>query len=334
MNYLKIYKQVTSGTQVLLGTLHPNHADVLIPEKCFTTEGFEYHIYHPSGRALRTVLLVYGMCILGEEDGHVTAFARSCANAGLRVVVPVLPGLKQFTVDGEDFFRLEKIVHVIMENEAETIGMVGLSTGGNYALLLASLQAFCQKINPVLLLSPIYDLQDVFHNMHSPNVPEKPFGSGWNIYCWQQFVIAYRNHLMLEISGNNHKRLEGILDDYELLSLKEKTSFFEKNIVPLKLPGRPYLLNEGTLLDTLSAAGNLKNIRSSIYIIHGSIDPLVSPEHSRKIYAELSLRGDGFKQELLVTPWFSHVDFKATMNVKELFTIVSFLGELFNHISR
>lgn len=330
MDIVKLPGQISRGMHLLRGALHPDYADLLIPETYFTREGFEFQVYHPGGRALRTVVLVYGMTILGEEDGHITAFARACASAGLRVIVPVLPGLKRYVVDSEDVFRLKKILDTLLMDVDSKLGVVGLSTGGDYALLLASTPKYCEVFDPVILLSPIYNLREVFERVHALDAPNSQLKEDWDLYYWRQCILAYRNHLVLNISDESEQKLQQLLGDFELTPLSKKRHFFEQYIAPLNLLSRHDLLNEGTLLDQLSIGGRLHNTTSPIYIMHGSSDPVVSPDHSRRIYAELARRGLGFKQKLLVTPWFSHVELQTALNVKELLMILYILGKLFD----
>jgi hypothetical protein len=66
-----------------------------------------------------------------------------------------------------------------------------------------------------------------------------------------------------------------------------------------------------------------------VFILHDSANRVVPPDHSRRIFAELAKRGEGFRQEILITPWFSHVVMKKTGSQAELFQIVSFISGLF-----
>jgi hypothetical protein len=56
---------------------------------------------------------------------------------------------------------------------------------------------------------------------------------------------------------------------------------------------------------------------------------VVPPNHSRRMYAELARRGPGFRQEVLITPWLSHVVMQTTGSPAELFQIITFVSELF-----
>lgn len=84
----------------------------------------------------------------------------ACTNAGLKVVIPHLPGLREFIVAEDDLQRLERILDCLPEN-GPGIGLIGFSTGGSYSLLLAANPALKHKIGPVILFSPIYDVRDV-----------------------------------------------------------------------------------------------------------------------------------------------------------------------------
>jgi dipeptidyl aminopeptidase/acylaminoacyl peptidase len=123
--------------------------------------------------------------------------------------------------------------------------------------------------------------------------------------------------------------LEILLTDWEGHSVEVKRIFFESNIQPLRLHERNKLLDEGAILNHLSPRGQLAGVKSPVFILHDAADWIVPPNHSLQMYAELTQRGEGFRQEILVTPWLSHVVLQNTGNLSELSKIVSFTAELF-----
>ena len=138
-----------------------------------------------------------------------------------------------------------------------------------------------------------------------------------------------RNRKQLGLNEAVQEALQILLADYDKYQISVKKVFFDQHIGPLKLIGRTDLVFEGEILDRLSARGHLASVKSPVFILHDSSDQLVPPDQSRQMYSELARRGSGFRQEVLVTPWLSHVVMKNTGNPAELFKIVSFMGELF-----
>ena len=196
-------------------------------------------------------------------------------------------------------------------------------------MLLSANPDLRELIGPVVLFSPIYDVRLVADRLHAPVDPPPQTDKDWEQYYWAQYVIALRNRNMLGLSETVQEALQILLADYDKYQLSVKRAFFDNHIGSLKLIGRTDLVYEGQVLDLLSARGHLSAVRSPVFIMHDASDQLVPPDQSRQMHSELAKRGPGFRQEILVTPWLSHVMMQNTGNPAELFKIVSFMGELF-----
>jgi pimeloyl-ACP methyl ester carboxylesterase len=275
------------------------------------------------------VVLIYGMTIEGDEDGRLLKLARSCAAAGLKVVVPHLPGLMDFRIDAGDMQRLMEILATLTQTSTEKLGLLGFSTGGSYALLLAGHPALQDKIGPVVLFSPIYDARDVSQRLHAPPSPAPQTPKAWDHFYWAQCVIAFRNRQQLELSDAVQNTLQILLADWDGIGLEVKRGFYEEHLAPQRLTSQASLFDEGLALDQLSARGQLAQVKSPVFILHDVADRVVPPDQARQMHAELAQRGAGFRQEVLVTPWLSHIVLQKTGNLTELVKIVAFTAELF-----
>ena len=325
-------ERISRGLRVMFRTMRPRHDDLILPEIHYTSQGDEYHVYYPAGKPLRTVVLIYGMTIEGAQDGRVLKFARACANAGLKVIVPHLPGLMDFTVTPGDMQRLEHILGSLNLESETKMALIGFSTGGGYALLLAANPQLADKIGPLILFSPIYDARDVFERIHAPADPPPHTPKEWDQYYWGQYVVAFRNRAQLGLSHSALSSLHIFLADYDRHTLETKRAFYEAYIAPHNLLELSGLLNEGPALDQLSARGHLAEVTSPVFILHDASDRVVPPDHSRHMHAELALRGAASGQDMLITPWLSHVVMQKTGSPAELLKIVSFVSELFREV--
>jgi pimeloyl-ACP methyl ester carboxylesterase len=322
-------ERISRGVRVMFRTMRPRRDDLILPEIHYTARGYEYHIYYPRGKAIRTLVLIYGMSIAGENDRRLLKFARACANAGLKVIVPHLPGLMEYRFARNDLLRLAEIVSMLVQDDHEKIGLIGFSTGGSYSLLLAARPALRDRIGPILLFSPIYEARDVADRLHAPPDPIPQTPKAWDQFYWTQYVIIYRNRKNLELSEEVQGALQILLTDWEDYNLEVKRIFYENHIAPHHLFERTDLFNEGVAFEQLSARGQLAGVKSPVFILHDAADRIVPPDHSRRMHAELALRSPEFHQEILVTPWLSHVMLQNTGSLSELTKIVSFVAELF-----
>jgi pimeloyl-ACP methyl ester carboxylesterase len=321
--------RLSRGVRVMFRTMRPRRDDLTLPEIHKTPAGDEYHAYYPRGKALRTVVLIYGMTIDGERDGRLLKFARACANAGLRVIVPHLPGLMDFIVAPGDLQRLERILADLQPEKGTRLALTGFSTGGSYALLLAANPTLKEKIGPLVLISPIYDARDVADRLHAPADPPPQNPKEWDQFYWAQYVIAYRNRVRLSLPEAVEEALQIFLSDYDHYQVDVKRVFYNNHIAPYHLSERTDLLYENNDLDLLSARGHLAAVESPVFIMHDAADRVVPPDHSRRMHAELAQRGAAFRQGVLVTPWLSHVVMQTTGSPAELIQFVTYMSELF-----
>lgn len=326
---LSSVERLKRGMRLLLGTVRPKHTDILLPDICISPDGYEYDVYHPRGKALRTVLVVYGMTILGREDVRLVRFARACVDNGLRVIMPHLPGLMDFEISRQDMQRLESIVRCEAAHEQEQLGLVGFSTGGSYSLLLAADPTLRGLLGPIVLFSPIYDIRDVFERLHAVPKEVPKTDKDWDQFIWAQYVIAFRNRNLLELPEAVVDALRILLAEYDEMDIQVKKIFYKNHIQALKLTSRSGLVNEGQVLDQLSARGHLAEVKSPVFILHDATDHLVPPDHTRLMHKELAKRGMGLRQRMLVTLWLSHVIVQTSGNPLELYKMIDYLGELF-----
>jgi len=65
-------------------------------------------------------------------------------------------------------------------------------------------------------------------------------------------------------------------------------------------------------------------------IIHDPQDLMIPHTQSMKIFAELEQRNLPDRQRLLISPMFSHVSFRAVVDLSDLATLLDMFGELFS----
>ena len=83
----------------------------------------------PIYQMMTTVIMIYGLTLLGEEDPRLVRFASSSAKSGLRVIVPILPGLKSMDICMDDLDIISQLASHLYEEYKKPIGLVAFSAG-------------------------------------------------------------------------------------------------------------------------------------------------------------------------------------------------------------
>ncbi len=288
----------------------------------------DFEIYSP-GQFRKTALLISGLALAGEKDPRLMHFARSMAASGLRVVVPILEGLKAYRFDPAD---QAKLLHIASRLRAESdlpLAVVAFSAGASLALTTAATPTGRDLFDPLLLFSPLYDLQLVWETLHNRPEPASPNTPAWDDYVWIQCVIAWRNQADLNLAPEMRQHLGQALLRYSVgMSTPEKEALYKDLLKPLALPSRKGLSHEGTALTQLSPRGKLAGLHSRVILLQSPSDTLLPEEQVQALFAELKLRPHG-QTWLLNTPLLAHAGIASARHITDAFRLIHLLGELF-----
>ena len=294
-----------------------------------TPNGAAFELYQPKQASNKTIIFVYGLLLLGERDPRIVRFARAMASTGARVVVPVLNGMKSFLLEPADRDTLMDIIEHISQNENPT-AVFAVSAGACLALCAVADSTLCGHANPVVLISPVYDLSTAWVSLHDPAPPMEEDIPAWHGYIWKQCAIAYRNRKIIGLPDETIFQLEDILRRYDNgLTSDEIKVFYQTCLLPLKLHEHKDFPKESEALQTLTPRGKLNQIHGRIIIIHSAHDPIVPPEHARQMMDELQRRAKNHEQQLLITPILSHDLLQRTTRLHDMLHFTHLLGELF-----
>jgi pimeloyl-ACP methyl ester carboxylesterase len=294
-----------------------------------TPAGTAFDIYEPAGVPAGSYLLIYGLDLAGEKDPRLVRFAYACGAAGLRSAIPALPGLKSYRFDPGDLEALADLVNHLRQRTACPIGMIGFSAGGSIALLAACDERIAGWVDPLLLFSPYYSLDDLWitHNESPPWQPASP--RDWEHYIWTQLVLAYLSAGRSGFSPEEREGLFDMLSRYCNEPIECKLDFYRRVLQGRPIPGLKDITVEPEILERFALRGKLNRVKGRVIILHDPADYLIPPEHSHMIHAELQQRGMAGSQRLLVTPLISHVTPHYAFRWREMIEIIDMFGELF-----
>jgi len=315
---------------MIIAYLGPKHFDIQ-PSCRRTSEGYYYDVYEPFQPLGKTILMVYGFTIAGEKESRLVRFAQCFAAAGFRVGVPVLPGLKSINLQKGDLDILTNVMNAMVKEAGIPMSIVGFCVGGGLALVAATDMRFREHIDPILLIGPPYSFTEVWAELWHRDIQSPDTDREWDDFIWQQLILAYRNHETLSLSTTELNDITHLLQVYCFeSSLAIKLDAYERLLKPhgfLDPLDVPIDLGE---LERLSPCDKLRNLTSQVLIIHDPQDLMIPHTQSMKIFAELEQRNLPDRQRLLISPMFSHVSFRAVVDLSDLATLLDMFGELFS----
>lgn len=299
------------------------------PHVITAADGTQLELYEPSTKALGTVLLIYGMNMLGEKDPRLVSMAQSCVATGLRVAVPVLKGLKSLTLDASDLSAVRESIRFLYNKFNEPVRIVAFSTGGSMALRLTTEHELAPFVSIITLISPVYDPRETWTRIDRlARMPIQNLENADN-QIWLSYVTAYRNVRRLGFTDDEKNLIADHLRRYSVgLTKEEKIAFFQ-SIIQKRPPGNEELLMEYDAFEVISPLGKLAGTNTRVLIIHDANDWLVPPAQSKQLANELGQRVS-LNHRLLITPVLSHVNIEHLYYVFDILQIIDFLGELYS----
>jgi len=298
------------------------------PQRMSTPQGTEYDLYEPKGSIYSSVLMIYGLTYAGEKDPRLVRFASSLNSSGLRVVIPVLPGLKSFAATLGDLERLVDLLHFLPVQYGYPLRAIGFSIGGGLMLVAAGRREIATNLDALLLFDPYYSLQDVLAEHLVVTRPSHSDNNRWQTYVWNQLALAYRFSKHMFLSPDEFKELIHILENYGSAK-SQAESFYDRVLQYHQLPQPKYFMPMKTELEQLSPAGQLAHVSARVLIFHDPNYDRMPTSQSQQIIAELNGRSPIIKHKLLITPLLNHVHPQFSMQLFDIFPLLRMFGALY-----
>ena len=205
--------------------------------------------------------------------------------------------------------------------------MVAFSVGGSLALSAAADPAIADKIDPLILFGPAYDIAEIQKQVIERFKTPPRTDLDWDDLVWFEMITVYPQPEAFGLSAKERGELNELLAGYCNKSVAKKKDFYNRVLKGRDI--KPDLSGNEASLRKVSPAGKLAGVTSRVFIIHDPADTMVAPEQSEKIMAELNSKRPAGRQELLVTPLVSHVNAHASWRVLDFFQICGMMGELY-----
>ena len=335
-NSVPDFKNTVSAAKILLlnfKTQAPGGRGRPFEETGRTTKaGTNYDLYEPKEKVKKTVVVVTGLTLLGAKDPRILNFCRSLAQAEIRAAAFDPAGFKSAKFEEQDYDALKDLVKSLAGEYKGKLGIIAFSVGGGMALAVAADPEVSSLIDPVILFSTYYNLEELLDSIKKKcSAPPAADASeiAWDDYIWFLMIGAYRDPEAAGLDSSQKKELKEILESYCYLPIERKRGFYERALKGKTGLGFADTEADRAIYQKLSPAGKLASVRARVIIFHDSSDTMISTDHSRKIFAELNEKRPNGEQSLLVTPLLSHVDARATWRMFDFLRICKMMGEIY-----
>jgi pimeloyl-ACP methyl ester carboxylesterase len=315
------------GMRLFLGNYTSNGEREPKPQRLTIANGAQLELYKPNKQVRKSVLLISGVSILGEEEPRLIRLARSLNATGVRVAVVVLPGLKSLRFEKNDLDTARDCLRYVLKQYGHPANMVAFSAGGSIALTLSTEPEFAAHLKLVALFSPIYDPHETLKIVET--IARTPITDPENAdnEIWIHMVNAYRNAETLGFTQVEKSSIKLMLQRYMLgFSTAEKIAFHQNIIARRPMNGYTQL-DENAALSAVSPVGKLKDSTARVIIIHDAHDFVVPVMHMQALEHELNQRRPP-DNRILITPALSHVNLRPKY-ILDILQMIDMIGELY-----
>ena len=326
---LRRVRQDIQACLLLLNNLNSSNGVGQSPLAGETPAGSQFDQYEARNAAQGTFILIYGLDLAGEKDPRLVKFGRACAAVGLRAVVPSLSGLKSYQLDANDLEILVDLILYLNQQYTQPIGMIGFSSGGSYALLASADVRVTGIVDPLVLFSPYYTLEDLRAVQITQPLDQPQSERDWEHYIWSKLALAYRNLERVNLSAVERAELTAFLANYCVETMPHKLEVYHRLLENLTIPGVEEIPVDHETLDRFSPCGKIGGIESRVVLFYDPTDYLIPAEHAYHIIDELQQNQKPGRQRMLITPLISHVSPRYRWRLKEIFLAIDMLGEIF-----
>ncbi|MBB3192129.1 alpha/beta hydrolase family protein [Halomonas cerina] len=273
----------------------------------YTVAGRAYvaDLYHPATPHRGALLLVHGLTEAGRRDPRLMALARTLARVGFTVMVPELPGLRDFDVGMREVEGIaDAIRHATAEVAAAESGtaLAAISFAVGPALLAAMQPETAHRVPFVIAVGGYYDLTDMLRYVTTGvdrgasgrDVPSPRREARWLILLSQLHRLEDAGD-RARLEAIARRRLAG--DDEPMPEVQhlgpDGKALYE--LITNRDPNRVAALVEAlpasleTQFEALDlSARNLESLQARLVLIHGPDDRVIPISHSRRLRDALS----------------------------------------------
>ncbi|MCK4579302.1 MAG: hypothetical protein KAU50_10960 [Candidatus Marinimicrobia bacterium] len=302
-----------------------------------------FDVYGPIGRDNAPLLVIlHGATSYGEKHAIIQQLARALAAAGITVVIPRLPKLKQVLIDSttvESIFTFYSFIQGSALAGNRPVSLMSTSFAGGFMLKALLDQRMWERPPGAILAYGSYcDLETTLRYILTGGSGDHDSEQTVEPDPWGQIIFFY-NYLD-EIDGDfDRSSLKAVLEFYindrplEGDAARQSLGRREQELAELiTTPGNPDSLDLAMRvlekvrprLRSLSPAAFCDRINFPLWILHGKHDRAVPYTEALRLKSLL-----GSEAKLMVTELFGHRDLALRFNLpalKEMVLLITFIG--------
>lgn len=234
------------------------------------------------------VVVLHGLTREGPNDLRLVRFCKMLAAMGMCVYTPNVEGLRTLDPDARDLESIGALLKKLVDEHKSQLGLIGVSFGGTYALLVAALPEVANTIRFVLAIGPYYSLPEVVERSFSLRMeenisPEQAYGL---------LTLDWKYRKILPLTAEETATFEELMAHSSCdEGLTPKESALVARITRLPQQEHIYLQWKKRLpqIASLSIKGNptMKSLKAPIFLLHNKHDTVIPVDESVQI--ELAL---------------------------------------------
>jgi pimeloyl-ACP methyl ester carboxylesterase len=214
-----------------------------------------------------------------------------------------------------------------LPGNTKSIGLIGFSYGGSYALLAAARPRVAARIKFVLSFGAYYALGDLCQDRPAFGRTMPQDANDLDNWIYMQCVLAERHAARIALPDEIHCQLTDLLKRYCHASTPdEKLSFCQHHLSNVRLWDLERTTLDDKRLQQLSPAGKLGGLECPVGLFHAAGDSLVPAVHAERIARELAAEGKAHR--MLITDLLDHVDVAKVFRLVQWYRLADHLRPL------
>jgi len=256
-------------------------------------------IYDPLSEPRSTAIFVPGLAIRGREDPRIRRLGWALCAAGLRVLIPDVPSIRALTISNRQPDEVSDLLKSLVGDRSlvttDDIALMSVSFSSVFVLRAALEEALVDRVSTLGLIGGYFDIEKVADFLITSDRAD-PYGK---LLIARSYFAEFESaeaaaalKQAVETSAiNNHEpiRLDALLDVgdpverplHRLLSDPKAQQEFLDKVVDLF----------DSTWEGYRVPPEFPRRMPPVFLLHGSNDPVIPPEESRRLARRLASQG-------------------------------------------